>query len=148
MADFSLVVRAGVPLAAGGLVYGLRSGRTILGALVARLDILPIASASRLTFIEGVRRLVPTRALDTLPDALWSFAVAQVILWIWSGERAPSRSIWLGLGFALAVGWELGQAIRLIPGTFDGADLVSSASAFALAVLIDTYRRRSPSCIR
>jgi hypothetical protein len=96
-----------------------------------------------------VRSHVPAGSMSAfvlgwLPDALWSFAIAQSVALVWAGGPRSARRAWHVAGFALAVGWELGQLIHLVPGTFDPWDLVASATAYLIAVAVSSRRLATP----
>jgi hypothetical protein len=84
-------------------------------------------------------------ALGVLPDALWSFAVAQLLLAIWATGPRGARAAWLAVGFVLATGWEIAQAAHFVPGTFDPIDLIASAFAYGVAVAVASTNRRLSS---
>jgi hypothetical protein len=81
---------------------------------------------------------LPRFVAGVLPDAAWSFAIAATLSIVWTDGPAPTRShlargVWLGLGAALALGFEVGQGLGFIPGTFDLFDLLASAGFYLLA---------------
>jgi hypothetical protein len=74
--------------------------------------------------------------LGSAPDAAWAFATGSVVSLLWS-SRSASRTGWIAAGALVAVGYEVAQLVALVPGTFDVIDLVASAMAYALAVVVN-----------
>jgi hypothetical protein len=94
----------------------------------------PIDSLRRL--LAPLRDVIPPPVLGVLPDVAWATSLALVL------TRLRSGKIFLVLGFVLCAGWEIGQALRIIPGTFDLFDLVASSAAYAAVVLLDRFLQR------
>lgn len=69
--------------------------------------------------------------LYSLPDGIWVYASTAWIAIIWG--RSPSW-IWLFVPVALAVGGEVGQAIRFVPGTYQHLDMLFYVGGFLLAL--------------
>lgn len=82
-------------------------------------------------------------ALGVLPDVAWAFALGWMISRLWP-LASRARSGWLAIGLVLACGWEVAQGVGLVRGTFDYADLVGSAAAYALAAWIASHRIDDP----
>jgi hypothetical protein len=70
---------------------------------------------------------------------VWVFASTAFFTRLWHDGPWYLRAFWISLGPALAMGGELGQALGVVPGTYDPADLVfygvSAMLAFLLASL-------------
>jgi hypothetical protein len=85
---------------------------------------------------------LPVWVRYSLPDALWQYAFASVVLWIWRDTAWTLRkTLWCFIPVTLGVGVELGQLARILPGTFDVRDLVLSLVACTVAFLIHTWAR-------
>ena len=71
------------------------------------------------------RRIIPPIVLYSIPDALWvySFTAALALLWRNDSNSLP-RAGWLLLPSALGLAGEFGQAVHLVPGTFDFSDVL------------------------
>lgn len=85
---------------------------------------------------------LPAWLLLSLPDGLWVYAATAAAVLVW--ESAPpswTRCAWLSSGLVLGAGSELGQALRLVPGTFDLIDLGACTVAAVLALI---FTSRSP----
>jgi len=80
-------------------------------------------------------RGVPGWLAFSLPDALWCYACVSLALVCWRDGPRFFRGFWLGVALILSLGFELGQGLQIIPGTFCAFDLLFSALAAALALL-------------
>lgn len=81
----------------------------------------------------------------SLPDALWQYAFAALVLWVWRDRPWTVRkSLWCCIPVALGVGVEFGQLFRMLPGTFDWRDLLLSGLATVVALLVHG-RTHTPS---
>jgi len=67
---------------------------------------------------------LPAWVTFSLPDALWAFALMRVFCIIWKDRLTRESAPWLFGAAVIAVGSELGQALSVVPGTFDPIDLV------------------------
>lgn len=70
--------------------------------------------------------------LYCLPDGIWVYALTNWMILIWEGcPPAP----WLLIGLILGVGGEIGQALSIVPGTYQHLDLVFYCLGFGMACL-------------
>jgi hypothetical protein len=74
--------------------------------------------------------------VQVAPDALWAHALTALVALLWRDRPGPARRAWLAAAVFVIVGWELGQWVKITPGTFDPWDLLFSVAASALAVLL------------
>ena len=79
---------------------------------------------------------LPQWILYSLPDGLWVYAVTAWMGLIWLECHYLRRYFWMTTGLMLGLGGEIGQAFRLIPGTFDTWDLVMTIVAFSVAFFV------------
>ena len=86
----------------------------------------------------GVRALhdagpsrAPALVLGSLPDAAWAWAFGAALSLVWLGRPWREKALWLGGGAVLALFAEIGQALGVVPGTFDVLDLVAIALGYA-----------------
>jgi hypothetical protein len=92
--------------------------------------------------VETVRSLfpdhssIPSWVIHTLPDGLWTYSSTLLLIAIWERSTIKAPKIWCCVPLGLAISAELGQAITLIPGTFDMYDLVSYGTGAAIAQLV------------
>jgi hypothetical protein len=66
---------------------------------------------------------LPGWTLFSLPDALWAFAFARVMGLVWRDRLTRESAPWLLAAPVFALGSEVGQALHVVPGTFDATDL-------------------------
>lgn len=74
--------------------------------------------------------------LRSLPDLLWAFALGALLAGLWQGGPPRPRRVWMVLGGAMAVGYEIAQGLHVAPGTFDVRDLVAQALGYALGWIV------------
>jgi hypothetical protein len=82
-----------------------------------------------------LRGVVPASVLGVLPDVAWAVALALIL------TRLRSTA-GLAAGFCLCAGWEIGQGLGLVAGTFDLADLVTSSAAYVAVVFLSLFIQR------
>lgn len=75
---------------------------------------------------------LPDWLLYSVPDGLWVYAVTSWMIMIWT--RNPPLP-WLLVGVGLGISGELGQLIGIVPGTYQGLDMVSYSVGFVAACL-------------
>jgi hypothetical protein len=87
-------------------------------------------------YLAGVKHLIPGFILYSLPDGLWVYAFTSLMGCIWfRAPRSSAKLFWTLLPASMAVVAEIGQGFRLVPGTFDWADMFSYLAAWALATV-------------
>ncbi|MGH7138524.1 MAG: hypothetical protein ACREHD_22475 [Pirellulales bacterium] len=124
--DWFLMVAA--PIALGAAIYIVfRSRQLLVFQWLDATDLLGTTMIVR-SYVAGV--CLPNCILYSLPDGLWVLAGTNCMLLIWHG-RPPA--FWLLATFVLAAAGEVGQAIRLVPGTYEHADMVAYTVGFLLA---------------
>jgi len=67
---------------------------------------------------------IPNWILFSLPDGLWVFSYVSLLLLVWQNSLSENSLFWILIIPFLALGSEGGQLIGVIPGTFDGYDLL------------------------
>jgi hypothetical protein len=67
---------------------------------------------------------LPDWFIFSLPNALWIFSGLILFDSIWGANLSGSKLSWLLVYCIIAVGSEVAQAFRIIPGIFDYKDLV------------------------
>jgi hypothetical protein len=127
-----MLVHVVVPLAIGTLAY----------AAWRSSDVRIVSWMSRIA-PRGVRALhdagpsrAPALILGSLPDAAWAWAFGATLSLVWLGRPWRAKAPWLVAGALLALFAEIGQAIGVIPGTFDAIDLVAIALGYAAGALL------------
>lgn len=132
------------------MVYGMAATAVITGSLFYLLCrthisagfvwVTPIAFWPTIYELRSIMRpacSLPPWALYTLPDGLWSFAFATIMARIWWHEsNRLQRGIWLATIPLVGVGYEAGQAIGIVAGTFSWMDLSFSILGIALGFFL------------
>lgn len=113
---------------------------SVLLPLVAGASIYVYARPHRTVFMDwfGFEKryqagLIPEIA-SNLPDFLWLFSLCNLFGIIWHSQFRHVIA-WSLLAFVLAVGSEFAQKSRVIPGTYDPADIAS----YMLALLVSPF---------
>lgn len=81
-----------------------------------------------------VSEFFPRWFLYCLPDALWCYACVSLILIYWREGPLFFKVFWLSVAITLSLGFEVGQLLNIVPGTFCPGDLGFSIAAIALAL--------------
>jgi hypothetical protein len=137
------LIHVAAPLALGVLLYLFARPRGIV--VFEWLEAMGLGA----TVQEGRDRLAPiARTLPawvrfSLPDGLWAYAFARAVSLTWNDQRSVHSLPWLLLVVASTLGAELGQALGLVPGTFDGVDLAMCSGGVGLG-LVPTPLRKFP----
>jgi hypothetical protein len=132
----SAIVAPALPLGFGGCIYVLwRSTSLLMFRWFEVAGLHPVIQHARL-FATLLRRHLPTWFIYSLPDAAWVACGVLLFAAIWSGSSHPARHFWVLLAPSLALGGEFAQLFRLLPGTFDIADVISCTLACAVSVLL------------
>jgi hypothetical protein len=79
---------------------------------------------------------VPALLMGSLPDALWAWAFGATMALVWHGAPWREKRAWLGAGALVALFAEVGQAVHVVPGTYDVADLVAIAAGYVLGAVL------------
>lgn len=67
-----------------------------------------------------------------LADGMWAYAFTSALLIIWGRQI---NLVWIGMAFMAFIGFEYGQAIKILPGTGDVKDVLTYAVFGLLALL-------------
>lgn len=125
-----------LPILAGGLVYLLfRDERLWMFRWAGWVGLDGVIAAARVHSLPH-RAALPDWLLFSAPDGVWVFASTAFFARLWHDGPRVLRVLWIGIGPAMAIGGELGQALGPVPGTFDPADLAFYAGAAVLAVAV------------
>lgn len=106
---------------------------------------LPLVCGLLLYFFSGHTHLAFFPLLDSnaiarwlvqhLPDALWTFSLTSLLLFIWKNELTGLSLPFILAGIFSGLIFEMLQKFGVMKGTFDVADIVVSIAAGILAVL-------------
>lgn len=67
---------------------------------------------------------LPEIILYSIPDGLWMFSYISLILFLWKNEVKKENLFWILIIPIISIASELGQLIKVVPGTFDSSDLL------------------------
>ncbi len=135
------LVHVAVPLLLGALAYAAwRSTDVRVVAWMSRIAPHGVVAVQR----SGASR-VPAVVLGSFPDAAWAWAFGATLSLVWYGRAWREKAGWLGAGMMLALCTEIAQALGVVPGTFDAADLVAIAVGFVAGAVLAGSRRREPA---
>ena len=116
-----------VPLVIGTLTYATwRSTDVRIVGWMSRIAPRGVAAMQG----TGASRL-PAVILGSLPDAAWAWAFGAALSLVWFGRAWREKAPWLAAGALLALCAEVGQAVGVVPGTFDVIDLAAIALGYA-----------------
>lgn len=118
-----ILLLSAVPLLTGILIYLLfRDERTVVFSWLERLQLMGVLSEVR-SLTLPVAPLLPEWLLFNLPNGLWSFSYALIIVFIWYREQGNLQFLFFLTVPALGLGYELMQYMGVIGGTFCLLDL-------------------------
>ncbi len=120
----------------GGLIYVLfRHDSLKMFSWFEIINISNAISEIRL-FTLPLSIYLPDWFLYSLPDGLWLFSYISFLLVVWGNTISKHNIHWVLLVPLIAILSEIGQLIKLVPGTFDIVDLGFYLSSTALPILI------------
>jgi hypothetical protein len=113
-----------LPVIVGGLIY-----------LTYRTDTLimfgwfkQIGLSDMVKFLRSNQQLqnltIPSWIKFSLPDALWLFSLNYILLTLWNFNVNRQSAFWLFLAPTIGLFLEIGQLVKIVPGTFDFMDLI------------------------
>lgn len=124
-----------IPVILGGFIY-------IIFRVESLIMFKWFSSMGLATMVQDLRTInvfqnikLPNWVLYSLPDALWLFSFNYLLLLVWRFKASRDSIAWLLLAPAIGVFSELGQLIKVLPGTFDPIDLALLLIACILSML-------------
>ena len=125
-------------LMVGGLVYLLFRPRTLLLFHVADAMGLSSVITRCRSAVEGIT--LPDWMIYCLPNALWAGAYVLLADSVLKGRSVRLRLLVTAVIPALGLLSEVMQAFGLLPGTFDGWDVVAYALPYLLYLIYSQYK--------
>ncbi len=125
-----------LPVAVGAAVYTAFRERGLLVFGWYEWAGLGGAVEALRSFTMPAAPFIPRPLVYSLPDGLWVYALTALMARLWRGEAGFFKNFWLSTGLLCGPVAELLQIPRWVPGTFDPADLIVTAAAFAAALFI------------
>ncbi|MDB4730886.1 hypothetical protein OAF13_02430 [Akkermansiaceae bacterium] len=132
------ILKALISIFLGGAIYVLWRPDSLL--MFSWFDLLGIGR--QIDWMRGaasgVEMGIPEWAIKSLPQALWFFGGNLMIISIWRAELRFGRLIWLLVLWGFAISLELGQAVAIVPGSYDHTDLLLLIIFGAAALILST----------
>lgn len=118
------IIKALIPVTLGGLIYiTYRSHSLIMFSWFDSLGLSNLIHSFRANeYLQRV--IVPGWFKYSLPDALWLYSFVYFTLLIWKFKINARSLFWILLSPVIGIGSEIGQLLKLLPGTFDMVDLL------------------------
>jgi hypothetical protein len=131
------IFHVALPVFVGVAIYTLwRSPHLLVFDWYQRVGLSVPISLARST-AAPIKRSIPAVVLYSVPDAMWVYAFTSALTLIWMDRSSSAqRNIWLVVPSVLALGAEFGQALHVVPGTFDWADVACYIIAGVLGLLL------------
>lgn len=118
----------------GGLIYiFFRTDKLLMFSWFKRLGLSNLISYIRLFSDEFI---LPEWVIYSLPNALWTYSFMFSFVLLWKNSINLYRYIWFALVFFISVGSEIGQLLKIVPGTFDFIDLFLCLIAIMIPRLV------------
>ncbi|MNQ59568.1 hypothetical protein D3C85_738190 [compost metagenome] len=123
-------------LCCGSLVYILfRTPSLRMFVWFEKLHFLGFIKRIR-SFTDYYINSFPDFILYSLPDGLWLFSYVSLILYQWKNDIKYENLFWIFSVPTISIISELGQIIKIVPGTFDIIDLLMYLLGTLLPFLI------------
>lgn len=94
------------------------------------IGLMPLVVSLR-SALTGSFQHLPDWLVYSAPFALYTLSYTLFIRTIWWRSRSGSYQIWLWFVPCLSLLSEFGQLIRMVPGTFDAADVLAIIATMA-----------------
>jgi len=119
-----IILHGYLPLLIGSLIYILFRPYSLL--MFRWFEVLKIDSII-LFFRNSIgiyKDFIPDIVIYSFPNGLWTYSLISNIILIWNNEKNYYMYFWIIIAVIISLGGEIGQAINVIPGTFDFLDLI------------------------
>ena len=125
-----------LPVIFGGLIYlTYRTDDLIMFGWFSKIGL-----SDTIDFLRSSQYLqnltIPSWIKFSLPDALWLFSFNYVLMTLWNFNLNRQSAFWLLFAPAIGLFSEIGQLIKLVPGTFDLVDLALMLIATLIPFLL------------
>ena len=124
------------PLVFGGLLYiFFRADSLLMFKWFRMLNLTNVINEIR-NYTIPINSFIPNWVLYSLPDGLWLFSYVSLQLYLWKNEINFKNIFWILLIPTIAISSEVGQLIKVVPGTFDLTDLFFYILGSTLPVIL------------
>jgi hypothetical protein len=116
-----ILIHVIIPMIIGGMIYIVfRDKNLIMYNWFNKIGILDFIDYLRQLFSNLI--ISPNWIKFNLPDGIWTYSLTSLMLIIWYKETEKNLFLYLFIPI-LCFMFELGQLIKMIPGTYDHTDL-------------------------
>jgi hypothetical protein len=120
----------------GSIIYLLfRPKEIVLFRIIDLFELTEGVQNLRNLFLP-IKKILPTWVIFSLPNALWVYSMSVFFIYIWQNNPIEKK-LWLRLSWSAAVGFEVLQLFKLIPGTFSFLDLAFILIACLLSKILN-----------
>ena len=127
-------------VAGGALHVPFRPRALLLVVLADKFGLSPLLGTVRAAFTNVH---LPEFVVFSLPAGLWSAAYVMLMHGLFDRECRQKRLLWASVIPLLGALSELMQGFRVLPGTFDVADLACYVAPYAAYVLIMLNKKKT-----
>tara|TARA_B100002051_G_C16742557_1_gene645244 strand:- start:5050 stop:5469 length:420 start_codon:yes stop_codon:yes gene_type:complete len=135
MSKKQIITHVVIPILIGSSIYLIYRSETLI--MFGWFNALGVSDlVSKLRNFSLFNSQIPLWIKYSLPDGLWVYSLTSLMIIIWQDVKSKSKYYWIASSIIIAIVIELGQYLRLIPGTYDILDIILCLIAFTLAFLI------------
>ena len=122
--DFKKIIIGIIPVIIGGIIYTIfRNENLVMFKWYKKIGIYD--KIKKIRNIEEIKNIkIPEWIIYCLPDALWLLSMNYIILIFWKFRINKNSIIWITITTTIGLYSEIGQYLKVIPGTFDIKDLL------------------------
>ena len=135
MSKKQIITHVVIPILIGSSIYLIYRSETLI--MFGWFNALGVSDlVSKLRNFSLFNSQIPLWIKYSLPDGLWVYSLTSLMIIIWRDVKSKSKYYWIASSIIIAIVIELGQYLRLIPGTYDILDIILCLIAFSLSFLI------------
>ena len=135
MSKKQIITHVVIPILIGSSIYLIYRSETLV--MFGWFNALGVSDlVSKLRNFSLFNSQIPLWIKYSLPDGLWVYSLTSLMIIIWRDVKSKSKYYWIASSIIIAIVIELGQYLRLIPGTYDILDIILCLIAFSLSFLI------------
>jgi hypothetical protein len=125
-----------IALLAGGIIYILfRTSEPVFFNWIRAAGLDNWLSFARNSSLSLTPNL-PGWIVYSLPNGLWAFSYALLIIAIWSDSKSWLKYFWMASIPLLVLGYEILQYPKIIPGTFCIQDLILGIAGLTIGIIV------------
>jgi hypothetical protein len=125
-----------IALLAGGIIYILfRTSEPVFFNWIRAAGLDNWLSFARKGSL-SLTPYLPDWVVYSLPNGLWAFAYALLIIAIWSNSKSLLKYFWMASIPILVLGFEILQLAGFIPGTFCIQDMALGIAGLTIGIIV------------